>query len=180
VARSSSLLPLARRDGLVIHEVSEETLVYDLRRQRAYCLNRTAALVWDHCDGRTAVTDVAAALQRELDRPMDEEVVHLALRRLERAHLLEGAWMAPSAGRGGISRREFLQKVGIAGAAAALLPTVVSIIAPTAAQALSCIVVSCSGGGGTCPVGSTEGQLCNPPNCTCTCQAVGQGLKCRA
>ena len=38
------MLPEARQDGLVIEELLEEILVYDLKRHRAYCLNRTAAL----------------------------------------------------------------------------------------------------------------------------------------
>ena len=53
---SEQYLPAARTSGLVVRELAEETLVYDEERHRAHCLNRTAALVWRHCDGKTPVS----------------------------------------------------------------------------------------------------------------------------
>ncbi len=50
-----ALMPRARQDELVVEELSDETLVYDLKRHKANCLNRTAALVWQDCDGQTSV-----------------------------------------------------------------------------------------------------------------------------
>ena len=49
--------PFARkREGhLVIDELPDEVLVYDLDRHKAHCLNQTAALVWQHCDGKMAI-----------------------------------------------------------------------------------------------------------------------------
>jgi hypothetical protein len=41
-----ALMPRARRDELVVEELDDETLVYDLERHKARCLNHTAALVW--------------------------------------------------------------------------------------------------------------------------------------
>ena len=49
-------MPRARQDELVVEELSDETLVYDLKRHKANCLNRTAALVWQDCDGQTSVS----------------------------------------------------------------------------------------------------------------------------
>ena len=43
-----ALMPRARQDELVVEELPDETLVYDLKRHKARCLNRTAALVWQH------------------------------------------------------------------------------------------------------------------------------------
>src|ERR671934_1982561 len=78
-----SIMPGAREEGLVIQELPpEETLVYDLTRHRAHCLNQTAALVWRHCDGRTTLAEIAARLQAELGIAADEELVWLALDRL--------------------------------------------------------------------------------------------------
>jgi len=51
--------PRARKDDLLIQDLPEETLVYDVVRHRAHCLNRTAALVWRHCDGKTSVEKLA-------------------------------------------------------------------------------------------------------------------------
>jgi len=39
-------LPLARKDQLIVKEVDDEVLVYDLKTDQAHCLNKTAALVW--------------------------------------------------------------------------------------------------------------------------------------
>jgi hypothetical protein len=55
------MLPHARSEGLVIRELPEETLVYDLKRHRAHCLNPTAARVWSYCDGQTRYTQPAGS-----------------------------------------------------------------------------------------------------------------------
>ena len=47
-------MPQARKDGLIIKALTDEVVVYDLERHEVHCLNRVAALVWQHCDGRTA------------------------------------------------------------------------------------------------------------------------------
>ncbi len=70
-----ALMPRARQDELVVEELQDETLVYDLKRHKARCLNRTAALVWRCCDGQTSVADVAALLEEQLATATDEAVV---------------------------------------------------------------------------------------------------------
>ena len=84
-----ALMPRARQDELVVEELRDETLVYDLERHKARCLNPTAALVWRHCDGQTSVAEVAALLEEQSATPADESVVWMALDRLSRAHLIE-------------------------------------------------------------------------------------------
>ena len=81
---TTALMPRARQDELVVEELQDETLVYDLERHKARCLNRTAALVWRHCDGQTSVAEVAALLEEQLAIPADEAVVWMALDRLSR------------------------------------------------------------------------------------------------
>jgi len=39
--------PRKRRDGLVVQELPEETLVYDLERHKAHCLEAASAAVWE-------------------------------------------------------------------------------------------------------------------------------------
>lgn len=155
------MLPRAREDRLVVHELPDEVLVYDLTRHRAHCLNRTAAFIWRHCDGQTTVAEMAALLQEELKYPVDEAVVWLALDRLGRAHLLRER-VAPPAGAAGPSRREVMRELALVGGLAVLLPVVLSIVAPTAAQAASCVA---SNG---C-LGKPNGTPCGPPQCTNTC-----------
>ncbi len=55
----SSQVPIARKEGLVIQEMPEEVLVYDLDTNKAHCLNQTAAFVWKSCDGRNSVAEKA-------------------------------------------------------------------------------------------------------------------------
>jgi hypothetical protein len=128
-------MPRARASGLVIERLADETLVYDLGRHRAHCLNAAAALVWDGCDGRTTVAAMAARLERELGLVGGEALVRSGLHQLARARLLDGR---PAIGTG-TSRRALLRALGLGTAAAALLPVVESIVAPTAAQAASCL-----------------------------------------
>lgn len=64
--KSLGTLPHARLDGLVITEVDNETLVYDMERDKAHCLNQTAALIWRRCDGKTTVREMAGLLQKQL------------------------------------------------------------------------------------------------------------------
>jgi hypothetical protein len=140
-------MPRARERALVIERLADETLVYDLERHRAHCLNRTATLVWDGCDGRTSPAVTAARLERELQVPGGEALVVSALQQLARARLLldTPAAAAPS-------RRELLRGLGLGAAAAMLLPAVESIVAPTAAQAASCVT-------------SAECGALQPPQC---------------
>ncbi len=158
------MLPRAREDRLVVQELADEVLVYDLNRHKAHCLNRTAALVWRHSDGRTGAAEMAALLQQELKSPVDEAVVWLALDRLGRAQLLREP-ANPPAVAARYTRREVMRKMGLIGAA--LVPIVTSIVARTAAAAGSCLPSNgCRGAGDLC-------RPCGPPNCTRRCDRNG-------
>ncbi|HEV2912197.1 MAG TPA: PqqD family protein [Pyrinomonadaceae bacterium] len=151
---------MARKDELVIQEVSGETLVYDLKSHEAHCLNQTAALVWKHCDGRLTVAQVMERLERELKSPVSQEVVWLALDQLEKSDLLEkGA--RPLAGYAPVSRRALIRSLGIATAVA--VPLVTSIVAPTAAQTGS----KCGGVGASC--GGMNPECCKGLVCDGSC-----------
>jgi Coenzyme PQQ synthesis protein D (PqqD) len=154
--------PQARKDGIVVEELADEVLIYDLERHKAHCLNRTAALIWKKCDGHTTVAEIAWLLQNELKAPVDEEVVWFALSQLEKDHLLQEK-IARSVQMAGISRREVVRRLGLAAAIA--IPVVTSIVAPTPAQA-----GTCSHTGGAC---ATSADCC--AGCFCagnTCNGM--------
>lgn len=165
--------PRARKEGLLVEELSDETLVYDRERHKAHCLNETAAFVWSRCDGQTGVKELARLLGVELGGPANEEVVWLALDRLREAHLLRKEEAEGSA-TPRYSRRELVKKLGRIGLA---VPMVVSIASPLAAQAGSCITraecralvpPACNGQ----PVcGPPAGKCCRPKTAT-TCKEV--------
>jgi hypothetical protein len=58
--------PRARRNGLLSEQLDDEWIVYDPERDRGHCLNRTAALVWQHADGERTVGDLAAMLRTRI------------------------------------------------------------------------------------------------------------------
>jgi hypothetical protein len=149
--------PKMRERGLVIDELPDEVLVYDLDRDRAHCLNHTAALVWRCCDGNTSAPEIARRLKVELDAPFNEELVWLALNQLEKLQLLEHSISIPSQ-FARLSRRRMIRNLGLAAAIA--VPVVTSIVAPTAVQAASCFNQPCVTPADCC----TGNPLCNPSN----------------
>src|SRR5713226_7866951 len=153
-------LPRMRAQRLVVDELPDEVLVYDLDRHKAHCLNRTAAMVWRHCDGKTSPPQIARRLQRELDQPFNEEMVWLALRQLNQIHLLEEPVALPPK-LAGMSRREMVRALGLAAMVA--VPLVTSIVAPTAKAAATCIP---PGGAGcnTVPCCGHPTPTCQPNN----------------
>ena len=153
MSATESPFPKARQHDLVVEELPDETLVYDLERDKAHCLNPTAALVWSHCDGNTSVADMAALLERELELPADQSLVWMALDRLGKARLLDEPVTLPGESAR-YSRREMMRTLGRVAGLTLLLPAVSSIVAPLAAMQASCISLA------TCE------NVLTPPNCT--------------
>jgi hypothetical protein len=125
----------ARTEGLLTQPVDEEVLVYDLKRHKAHCLNKTAALVWEECDGRNTVADLARIIEAKLAVPFDKDMVWVALDQLDRARLLSARITRPEHLQG-VSRRELLKQIGLVAAVA--VPLITSVMSPTAAQASTC------------------------------------------
>jgi hypothetical protein len=136
-------------------------LVYDLDRDRAHCLNETAAFVWQRCDGRKSTREIAQALGKKINVPVDEQIVWLAIEQLDRNHLLAVSPPRPSA-MGSMNRREVIRALGVSAAVA--IPVVASIVAPTPAQAATCLPdgSSCSTGPQCCS-GFCNTGTCGPP-----------------
>jgi hypothetical protein len=147
--------PAARDADLVVEQLPEETLVYDCKRHRAYCLGPRAAWVWRQCDGRTTVEEIASRLARELHAPVGEEVIWVALRRLGRAHLLSGS-PPVTLGTPLRSRREWIRKAAVIGGF-----SMMSIVVPVASMAASCLPkhASCDPNG---PNKCCPSCFCNP------------------
>jgi hypothetical protein len=153
------LHPRMRVQGLVVEDIPDEVLVYDLKRHKAHCLNLTAALVWRRCDGKTTASEIARRVSIQLDAPFEEEFVWLALRQLDKLHLLESSPLFPPS-IAGISRRALIRNLGIAAAVA--VPLVTSIVSPTPAQASTC-----AGHGQVCGInglGCCSGLACPGTN----------------
>lgn len=156
-------LPERRKKGIVVRELRDEVLVYDLERHRAHCLNHTAAMVWKRCDGKSTIGEITLAMNHELRSSVDEEIVWQAVIQLAKNNLLSERIAKPTI-EGSLSRREVLRKIGIT--TAVLLPAVISIVAPTAAHAQSCT--------------SVDGDKCGPAFPPCcpplTCVRISANL----
>jgi hypothetical protein len=155
-------LPRARpRDEFLVEEMADEVLVYDNKREQAHCLNKLAALVWRHCDGRSSIDSVVKVLEAE-GLPAERAIVELAVAELAKANLLVEADDSRRKRRFR-SRRTMLKHLGIMAAASVALPIVQSIVAPSVAEAMS---MGCVPPGGT---------MCNAarPCCFGTCVTGG-------
>jgi len=156
-------IPAARKLGLVIQRLEDEVLVYDTHRNAAHCLNANAALIWGHCDGKRTVSDLTNAMQNTGNGTIGEgqarKLVRLALRQLEAADLLESP-IEPPVETNGLTRRQLIKAAGMAALVA--VPMVSSIVAPTAAQAATCLASgqSCTASAQCCS------GLCNVTTCT--------------
>jgi hypothetical protein len=154
--------PLARSTDLIIEELGDEVLVYDTKTARGHSLSRDAARVWRHCDGTHPVEGIANQLGLDVDR------VKRALVELTACDLL----VAQPSLADGTTRREATIRLAKVGAGVAAAPLIVSVLAPSAAMAVSratCLRFSsnnCGAGGGG-QVGCTE-----IPGCCC-CTAGG-------
>lgn len=125
---------LARNDELVVQDLPDEVLVYDLKSHKAHCLNTTAAFIWKHCDGQTTADEIAKMMQQEWQTPVTEDAVWFALNKLSKAELLQERIVLPEA-KAGMSRRSAVRRLGFGALLA--VPVVMSIVTPTPAAAAS-------------------------------------------
>jgi len=158
--------PRARRSGLVVRKLGDETVVYDVERHLAHCLSPLIARIWRACDGQSSMEEIAEAAARGEGEEPGRDAVVVALRRLARARLLEDR-SAGSAMMG--RRREAVRR--IAGLSALAL---VTIATPTPLHAASCTPSSiCS----ALPSKSCTGLPCCEVM-TRTCRRPGAGPSC--
>src|SRR5271169_4434135 len=128
VAVATNPMPKAKTERLIVKEIDDETLIYDMGRHAASCLKDFAAKVWRQCDGEKSVAEIADELGE------DERAVWLALHQLTKAQLLTEAIAFPPDISAAKSRREVAGRMGLGAAA-----VVASIVAPMPAQAASCL-----------------------------------------
>jgi Coenzyme PQQ synthesis protein D (PqqD) len=166
--------PTARTDDLVVTDADGDTLVYDLRTHRAHSLDPAAARLWRLCDGTRDLSALAAALDADGGADGDPEasrteVVRYALARLARAELVRDV---PAGADRPLSRRELLRRLGAAGAAAVVIPAILTVVAPTTLQAqASCLPKDfpCTPGAKTCCPGFKCQKVGGGPNAPRVC-----------
>ncbi len=127
-------MPQARTKEILIQEVGNEYLVYDLDTNVAFCLNATSAEIWKRCDGTSTVQEVAKSLGKQMNVKLDEDFIWFAIDDFEKNNLLAEKTNRPT-NFNNVSRRNILFKYSIP---VLMLPLVASIVAPLAAQNASC------------------------------------------
>lgn len=154
-------LPKARSNDITVQNLNNETLVYDLLTNKAYCLNETSSIIFNACDG------VMTFAELKKQKGFSDELIFLALDELKKQKLVEGneEYVSPFAG---MNRREVIRRVGLTSMIA--LPMISSLIAPRAIHAGS---VS----GACIPIGQCrdESQFFCPSGCTETITLVTYG-----
>ena len=129
------MFPNARTNDLVLQKTGDELLVYDLITNRAICLNGTSAAVWQMCDGKNSISDLAKELESQLGAAVNEKLVRFALVQLNEVGLLRDQEQFSDKFEC-LSRREVIKRIGLTSAVA--FPIVASLVAPTSAHAQSC------------------------------------------
>jgi hypothetical protein len=178
--------PKTRNENIVVQAIENEILIYDLKTNKAYCLNETSALIYQLCDGKNSVADISLKLSQKLNQPITEDVIWLALDSFKKDNLLEeGEQFAINFN--GLTRRQVVKKVGLS--SLLVLPVIASVVAPAAAAtaSLAPLFASCtnpgqcqSGNCGTatsrcCVTGTTLGLIganfccADPPSCNQVC-----------
>ncbi len=83
--------PLSRREEVVVEETDDEVLIYDLRKDKTFRLNKVSSLIWTLSDGSKTVPEITAAVSEKLNSPVDEKLVGTALEHLKKADLILGS-----------------------------------------------------------------------------------------
>jgi hypothetical protein len=154
----SKITPIARKSEIVVQDLGNELLIYDLKANKALSLNQTSALIWQLSNGEKTIDEIAVETSKKLNAKVTDEFVWLALWRLKKENLIE---TEISNIYGNSTRREVIKKVGFASMVA--LPVISSVIAPTAIYAAS--GNNCSG-------------IADAPGCSCTSETTCQSVCC--
>lgn len=161
--------PKARNSQILIQEIENEVLIYDLTNNKVFNLNKTAAAVWQNCDGKNSLETIS----KNTNFPVN--LILFTIDELQKYSLFEETFET-NLPTDATSRRKMLIQFA---ASALALPIILGIVAPAAVNAQSGLVCKrnnacdCIGGtqttpldflGATCTVPSPD---CDP-GCTCT------------
>ena len=119
--------PLSRKKQILTEELPGETVIYDLERHRAHCLNEIASAIWKVCEGATTTGLIVERMRTELGRAADERLVQAALSQFQTARLINADGFQDKPLRGRVACQASPDGV----------PRVTSIVVPIRARALS-------------------------------------------
>src|SRR5215213_10389544 len=116
--------PKQRTSDIVVQDYNDEILIYDLRENKAHCLNKTSAEIWRACNGSKSMDELAEMYG-------GREIVWLAVNEMHSRHLVEDVDVSTT--YSGMTRREVVRKIGLGSMVA--LPVIASLVAPSSVHA---------------------------------------------
>jgi len=143
-------LPRVKTSGLVVKELGDETLIYDVETNTAICLNASASVIMNACDGVATVADAQRSLLKKVGSSIDRDLVWNTVEEFRRRNLLADVHTAPFSKKP-TSRRTLIKQAAALGVA---VPIVMALAAPPALHAAS----ACLTTGQTCVLG--QAPLC--------------------
>lgn len=153
-----------KNENIVVSELGDELLIYDLETEKAFCLNRTSAAVWDLFEESRTAADISRLLETRGVHGSSPELVELALDQL----CNEGLLLSDEPrSHNGFDRREMVRRAGLTAAAA--LPLITSLVVPLQTPAQS---VSCGASAGSTCTCSNKVRNFNIPCTSTTCSGV--------
>ena len=171
--------PESRTNDIVVQELEGEVLVYDLIKNKAFCLNKTSAIIWQNCNGQRTIEEIAEYTGKELESLISKETIQLALEQFRTDDLLKSNNRIENY-LDGLSRREIIKRVGLSSLVA--LPLVSSLVAPKVTTAQSMCAMAPLANGCPCMTqGSCASGCCGPTSNGCiTPGSLNIGDACRA
>lgn len=160
-------LPQSRNENIVVQNLENEILIYDLLINKAFCLNQTSAIVYQNCDGITTCDELKSKYK------LTDDLIFLTLDKLREQNLLDEKekFVSPHAD---VSRREAIRRAGLASLAA--LPVISVLLAPQAVNAASAFAPGSRTLRQTCSI--SRNCASSAPNCTNTPLNSGQRICC--
>ncbi len=155
--------PKARQENLVIQELENEILIYDIKSNKCFCLNESLKLIWHLCDGKNSANEISNLMSQNFRTIVSENFILLGLRELYREDLLEKEGDLEFSFLKS-SRRELIKNIGFA--SIITLPIISSVVVPSVAMAQSVtglpLFADCSPTGAACRPGLSCQSSTNP------------------
>ncbi len=126
-AETDDFILKARRGNLLSRKVGEETVIYDMDNDKALCLDKVSAIVWEASCDLNDMNELLNVLHRNGIEDADEQLVVLAIEQLNESNLLENSIDNETSQASILPRRDVLRQLTMYSAAALPLVTSLSI-----------------------------------------------------
>ncbi len=151
--KEENYCPNAKTSEIVIQSCGDELIIYNLITDKAYCLNKPLADIWQMCDGQNSISNISSEIGKKTRLQVTEDYIWLCLNDLNSKGLVDlpdfKAPLSPS------NRRKVIKQIGLSTALA--LPLITLLVAPKAINAAS---------GGSCNPASCPSNCCFNDVCT--------------